>query len=202
MNGMDEYRVTGVAWRISAAFWALAGLAALYWVTFSMGWSTYIGYFADLPDDDRLLARHAAAAVAILSFPLMLGAVAFAHWARTWVADDGLRTRRFRGVHFMPWQEITEIVIDQHVFCSDGPYHNLYIRVRLRNGRRRKLPALSTEPRMYAVHADMVARWKAATAPTAATGAPTPATGVATAAAGTGPAAPDHPAPRMVQLTK
>ncbi|MCF3100392.1 hypothetical protein IPZ58_02190 [Streptomyces roseoverticillatus] len=46
------------------------------------------------------------------------------------------------------------------------------------------LPALSTEPRIHAVHADMVARWNAATG----------------AAAGTG--TPGHPEPRMVQLTK
>ncbi|MEV4927132.1 hypothetical protein [Streptomyces roseoverticillatus] len=185
---MDEYRVKGIAWRIFAASWVLFGLVALCWVTFSVGWGTYLGYYADLPDDDWLLARHAAAAVAILSFPFTLGALVFAQWARTWVADDGLRTRRFRRVRFMAWQEIAEIVIDRHRYGNDGPYHNLYIQVRLRNGRRRKLPALYTEPRIHAVHADMVARWNAADGADVGTG--------------TGTGAPGHPEPRMVQLTK
>ncbi|MEV4504217.1 hypothetical protein [Streptomyces klenkii] len=183
---MDEYRVKGITWRVFVALWILGALVALYWVTFSMGWGTYIGYYADLPDDDWLLARHAWAAVAILSLPPMLGLMVSAHRARTWVADDGLRTRRFRRVRFTPWQEITEIVIDRYRYDNDGPYHNLYIQVRLRNGRRRKLPALTTEPRMYAVHADMVARWNAANG-----------TGV-DADAG----APHGTEPRMVQLTK
>ncbi|MEV5374562.1 PH domain-containing protein [Streptomyces nondiastaticus] len=189
MSDMDEYRVTGVAWRILAACWGLCGLAALCWVTFSIGWGAYLDAF---PDDDG--DSYVMLATAILTLPLPLGALVHGHRARTWVADDGLRTRRLGRVRFLPWQEIAKIDIGWHRYGNDGPYHNLYIQVRLRNGRRRKLPALSTEPRMYAVHTDMVARWKAATG--AATAA---ATG---AANDTDAGAPHGTQPRMVQLTK
>ncbi|GGX93704.1 PH domain-containing protein [Streptomyces hiroshimensis] len=184
-SDVEEYRVTGIGWRVLAALCTVGGVVSLAWVTFGIGWGAYFDRIAG----DYGPEIYAPSGAAMLGLPLFLGALLFAHRARTWVAADGLRTRTWRRTRFMPWQEITDITLDRHRFGNDGPYHNLYIKVRLRNGRSRKLPALSTVGSMYGVHADMVARWKAATGIAGVTGA-------------TGADTPRPADPRMVQLTK